>query len=67
MTSAEEMQARVEAIELAFIALIERLRSAGFDPAAFKAHLRSVAAATTAASGDAQVAKALAHFERKIP
>ena len=67
MTSAEEMQARVEAIELAFVALIERLRSDRFDPAAFKARLRSIAAATTEASGDAQVAKALAHFERKIP
>ena len=67
MNSAEEIQARVEALELAFVALIERLRCDGFDPAALKVRLRTVAAATTAERGDAQIAKALAYLERKIP
>ena len=66
MSSADEVQARIEALELALVALIERLRSNGFDPTAFKARLLSIAADKTAASGDAQVAKALAHLERKI-
>ena len=35
--SAEEVQARVEAIESAYDALIGRLGSAGFDPTPFKA------------------------------
>ena len=65
--SAEEVQARVEAIESAYEGLIKRLGSAGFDPAPFKARLRSIAAAKTAAIADAQVAKALDHVEQKIP
>ena len=51
--SAEEVQARVEAIESAYDALINRLGRAAFDPAPFKARLRSIAAARIAAIGDA--------------
>ena len=65
--SAEEVQARVEAIEVAYEGLIKRLGSAGFDPAPFKERLRSIAAAKMAAIADAQVAKALAPDERDIP
>ena len=65
--SAEEVQARVEAIEVAYEGLIKRLGSAAFDPAPFKARLRLIAAARTGAIADAEVAKALAPDERDIP
>ncbi len=62
----DDAAARLDALELAFIALITQLKSDGFDPAAFKSRLRGLAVSTTEASGDAQVAKALAHLERRI-
>ena len=56
-SSAEQVPARVERIESTYDALIKRLGSAGFDPAPFKARLRSIAAARTAAIEDVEVAK----------
>jgi len=55
--SAEVVQARVETIESTYEALIGRSGSAGFDPGPFKARLRSIAAARTAALGEAEAAK----------
>ena len=65
--SAEEVQARVEAIESAYEGLIKRLGSAGFDPTPFKARLRSIASAKMAAIADAEVAKTLDDYEGSIP
>ncbi|ACL57043.1 hypothetical protein [Methylobacterium nodulans] len=59
--------ARLEALERAFAALVTQLQAGGLDVAAFKGRLRALAVSSTEASGDAQVAKALAHLERRIP
>jgi hypothetical protein len=63
----DDAGARLDALELAFIALVAQLKGNGLDPAAFKSRLRGLAVSSTEASGDAQVAKALAHLERRIP
>lgn len=59
--------ARLEALERAFAALVTQLQAGGLDVAALKGRLRALAVSSTEASGDAQVAKALAHLERRIP
>ncbi|GJD54054.1 hypothetical protein OPKNFCMD_6834 [Methylobacterium crusticola] len=64
--STDDASARLDALELAFISLISQLKADGFDPAAFRTRLRALAVSTTETSGDAQVAKALAHLERRI-
>jgi len=65
--SLDDASARLDALELAFFALIKQLEAGGLDRAALKARLRALAVSTTEATGDAQVAKALAHLERRIP